>query len=119
MTDWKFDGPLKQVDPDGNIVQIRGAVQPKACQNCHKSFDSPIESVAKYQDVPFYKCELCDFKNAGGTEAFDHKLETEHNIIKTTEKRLIGYENKIVGIKANITHGDGDVKILCDECNVL
>lgn len=119
MTDWKFDGPLKQVDPDGNIVQIRGAVQPKACQNCHKDFDCPISTVPKYQSVPFYKCKDCDFKNAGGTEAFDHKLETSHNIEKIQENRLVGYEKKLTGkLIPHITHGDGDVKILCGDCQL-
>ncbi len=113
----KVKDPNKQIDTVGNIVQKQGAIQPKACQKCKKEFTSKIESKPITQSVPFYKCENCEFENAGGDAALDHKITTDHKIKKITKDRLAKVDKIITGRIAHIKKTKTDVKILCGDCN--
>jgi len=118
MTEWNWcdrkGQPSKhdvgfQMDEVGNILQRTGAVKTKACQKCKKEFNPLTESVPITQKVPFYKCEDCNFENAGGEAALDHKLtNSQHHIKKTSKDRIVTYKNIIKGNKANITKIDDD-----------
>jgi protein-arginine kinase activator protein McsA len=111
------NGQEYQEDEVGNIFQYHGGVKPKACQNCKDPFESKLELVEKKGTVPMYVCKNCDFKNASGDAALDHKITTDHNILKKTSERVIAIEKKIIGSVAHITQEDNDVIILCSECN--
>ena len=77
----------RQVDTVGNIVQEKGAIEPKACQKCKVKFETHLEYREIKKDVPIYLCD-CEWKNASGDAAFDHMLTTkEHTLKKTNRKR--------------------------------
>jgi len=107
----------QQIDEVGNIYQIHGGIIPKACQKCKEPFDSEVKAFPLTQKIPYYKCEDCEFENTGGEATLDHKIETSHNIKKSTKDRIVSLENKIVGNKANIEHTEDDIIIICDRCN--
>lgn len=107
-----------QIDSVGNIIQLSGAVKAIACQDCKKKFDYTQIKKEKIQKVPIYECENCDFKNASGDAAFDHKITSDHKIKKTFADRIVGFVNKIKGPIAIINKTDNDVNILCDKCDV-
>lgn len=113
---WKRISPNRQIDEVGNIVQIHGAVQPKACQKCEKKFDEKPTVVDKKQYVPIYKCTECKFYNAGGDAAFDHKITSDHKITKTVKEMVVGKDKKILGSVARIIKTKNDVIILCGGC---
>jgi len=121
MTDWKLMTKMdQQIDKVGNIYQKSGGVKPKACQKCKKEFNAKVKSTPITQSVPYYKCD-CDFKTSDPTEAFDHKLTTDHTISRTAKSRIVNYINTLEGLKANITKTYTkdevtDVIILCDKC---
>ena len=106
----------RQVDSVGNVFQLHGGVEPKACQQCKKKFVYAVEVKPIEQSVGFYKCEDCDFKNASGDSALDHKIITDHKIKKTTEDRFVTTKKIIIGNKANIKNTKNDIIILCDSC---
>lgn len=110
------NGIEMQKDEVGNLVQQSGAVKSKACQICKTEFDYKPTKKEKIQDVPIYKCEKCDFKNASGDFALEHKITSNHNIKKIKEKRLVGYDIIIEGKTAEIIKTEYDVKILCSDC---
>jgi hypothetical protein len=115
---WQFINNGKaQIDEAGNILQIGGGVVPKACQKCKQEFISEIVKTELKQPVSIYKCGECSFKSSAGDAAYDHKLETSHNIKKTQKDKIVGYENKIQGVTANITKADDNVIILCGACS--
>jgi len=126
MTKWelvlKNEHPTdKQIDEVGNIYQKGGGVNPKACQKCHQDFNAPTKKIALKQNVPFYRCNDCEFKNHGSTAAMHHMLSSKHKIIKESKEKIVGYENIIVGAKAMIDkvfkNGEVvDVNILCADC---
>lgn len=119
--EWSFieDKPHLQIDEVGNIVQINGGVQPKACQKCKNEFKSKIKENPKKQIVPFYKCEDCDFENGGAPAVMDHKFETDHKIKKISKDRIVSIERTIEGSVAHISKTKDDVIILCDKCNAI
>lgn len=115
--EWEFSTPTKQVDKVGNVVQINGGVKAKACQKCKKKFDYKVTNVEKKQEVPIYSCEECDFKNASGDSAFEHKITSDHKIKREKIERVVGIERKILGEIAHITRLKEDVIITCGKCN--
>jgi len=121
MTEWNLvEGKDQQIDEVGNIYQHAGAVIPKACQKCNNEFNAKVKSTPITQKVPNYKCS-CDFKTGDPTEAFDHKLATDHTITRSSETRTVTYINTLEGLKANVRklykdNKVSDVIILCDKC---
>jgi len=108
----------EQIDEVGNIYQKQGGVIPKACQKCKKEFKSEVKEFPIKQKVPYYKCKDCDFENAGGDVALDHKIQNiDHNIKKITKDRIVGVDRKIIGIVSYVTKTKDDVLILCGDCN--
>jgi len=107
----------QQIDEVGNIYQKSGAVIAKACQKCGKEFDYTPTMVERKAPVPIYKCTACSFTNGSGDAAFDHKLTTDHKVVKTTVERVVAIEKKLLGSLAHITKTEDDVIILCGECN--
>jgi len=121
MTVWKLIDSSQQEDELGNIYQIQGGVIPKACQNCKKPFNAEVHEEPITQNIPFYECIDCIYKTGDPTEAFDHKLETEHDIKRVPRSRVVTVIKTLVGTKANIrkVYIDDevtDVEILCDKC---
>ena len=107
----------EQIDTVGNIYQKGGGVIPKACQKCEKEFDAILKQEPIKQEVPFYKCKDCDFKDPSANKALDHKLlEENHKLKKTKEERIVGFKTQLVGRKANIIISENDVLILCNDC---
>lgn len=107
----------KQVDTVGNVLQVNGGIEPKACQKCKSEFKSPIVETPLEQNVPSYNCEECEFKNSGASEALDHKLETSHKIKKGLTKRIVGHERKIDFSKlSHVERTKDDCIILCGDC---
>lgn len=108
----------EQIDKVGNIYQKNGGVIPKACQKCKKKFTGKFKTFPVTEAVPYYKCKDCNFENAGGDSALEHKLEKiDHSIKKITKDRIVTVEKKIVGSIARITKLEDDVIILCDVCS--
>jgi len=105
------------IDEVGNIIQDSGAVVPKACQNCKREFASNVEVIQKKGPAPIYACESCNFRNASGDSAFEHKLTTDHKIKKTTTERLVSVDKVIKGIIPYVTKEQDNTVILCGECN--
>lgn len=118
---WKFiDEGNAQEDEVGNIVQKAGGVVPKACQHCKKHFQSKVVQKEIKQDIPSYKCNLCNFEGNTGDQAFGHTIDQPtHKISRTTKSRLVGYENTLEGRLSYVTKTKDDVLILCGECNDL
>lgn len=115
--EWKLISPNRQKDTVGNILQVNGAVQAKACQKCKKLFKSKIIIEPQKQDAPYYKCENCDFEHTSPNNMLLHLQDkSDHRFKLKTKERIIGYKNKLIGSFANITKADNDVIILCDDC---
>lgn len=112
-----------QEDEVGNIAQRIGktdkvgGIIPKACQKCGKEFNAKIKEEPIIQQVPIYKCEDCEFTNAGGDATLEHKILTEHKIRKIATPQFVGYNKTLEGQKANIKITKNDCIILCDDCN--
>jgi len=106
----------RQIDTVGNVMQINGAVQPYACQKCNKVFSGKVEAEPIEQNMPLYKCNDCDFESNTGDKAFDHMLESEHKLNKTTTKRIVGVNITLKGDLSHIIKENDDVLILCEDC---
>jgi len=105
-----------QIDEVGNIYQISGGVIPKACQRCKQLFNAPTKETPVIQKVGIYKCEDCEFENAGADITLDHKIQTNHKIRKIQQDKFVGTERKIIGLKAQVTVTKDNCIILCDDC---
>ena len=127
-TDWQLiqkDGRDidEQIDSTGNVYQRSGGIIPKACQKCKTEFNNPIESVPLKQSIPLYTCSDCDFKNNGAPGAMEHMLDhPDHKILKSSEEKIVGYQNIITGNQSIITkilEDDDviDIEILCQKCH--
>lgn len=105
-----------QMDTVGNIVQAEGGVKAVACQKCEKKFDYKAESKERIQHVPIFTCSDCNFNNASGDMAFEHKITTDHNITKTTKPRIVAIDRKLTGSIAHIEKTNDDTIIICGDC---
>jgi len=123
MSKWTILKREEQKDEVGNIYQKSGGVKPNACQKCKKKFDAKVIKKPIEQKIPFYKCKDCEYTTGDPTDAFDHKLESEHEIIRESKDKIIKWVNILDGSKANIKkiYDDDnelvDIEILCDRCH--
>ena len=115
---WVFDkiNPNKQIDEVGNVVQLRGGVNPVACQKCKTKFTSDIVKVPIEQNVKSYKCTECTFISNGFFDAEEHTSETGHKTKSNIRKRIVGYNTTLVGVLPKITKTQDDVIIECGGC---
>ena len=120
MIEWNekiiANGETIKIDNVGNILQYSGGINPIACQQCKKKFTHKIIETNITESVPVYKCIDCNFKNASGEATYDHKIETNHNIKKTTDSRIVAIKKQLSGDIANIIKNDNDIRIICDWC---
>ncbi len=109
--------PSMHQDEKGNILQRTGAVVPIACQGCGRRLTALIEKIEKTQSFPTYKCTECNFKNNSAEYAWDHeKANLGHDITKTKEIRVIGYQTYLSGALARVEGEGKDTTVLCDNC---
>jgi len=107
----------RQVDSVGNVFQLHGGVEPKACQQCKKKFVYAVEVKPVQQPVGVYKCEQCDFENGSGDKAFAHTVDNpDHKLKRDKKERVIGSERTMVGDVPQITKTEDDCIILCQSC---
>ena len=110
-----------QLDNVGNILQVTGAVIPKACQKCKKPFDAQVKLKNVTQPVRYFTCQ-CNFQTGDANEALIHKMENETHKLKIDHKdRIVKTERTLVGRKSHVKEVKKldevtDIKILCDDC---
>jgi len=115
MAIWKTINAHEQLDEVGNIYQYHGGVKSKACQKCKREFKTQIKLDPTIQKIPMYECEECDFKNAGGDAALDHKIQSSHKLKKTQKDKIVDMKRQLIDTP-NIIKTEDDVIILCSEC---
>lgn len=108
-----------QMDEVGNVLQIGGAVKPKACQKCKKKFNAKTKDIPQTAKVPWFKCSQEDFEAPTMESVYFHIQDNgnTHEIVKTHKEKIVGVESQSVGRLAIITQFDTECIILCSDCD--
>ena len=105
------------VDIAGNQLQDDGGVVPKACVYCGKDFTSTVKQIEVTQAVSIYKCNDCDFENASGDYAWDHRVANPtHTVQKIVDQRVVGTNTIVEGDLPQVVTVNNQVIVCHTSC---
>jgi hypothetical protein len=108
-----------QVDTAGNIVDKKGQLKIKACQECETAFEPSIKKIEMKQEVKIFKCKNCKFESPSADQALTHNIENQkHKLIISKKDRVVGFKKQLEGT-AIINQSEDDYSIKCKECNAI